>query len=892
MKAFFALSCLLSAVQAVTLSDCPGYKASNVKTTDTGLTADLGLNGATCGIYGRDLHTLKLIVEYQTDKRLHVVIQDGGLNVFQIQEDIIPRPANNKAKAADSDLEFSLIEQPFSFKVKRRKTGEVLFDTTGNKLVFETQFLHFKTNLPANPNLYGLGEHTDSFRFNTDGSYRRTLWNREAPFVPRKSNLYGSMPMYIEHRDTGTHGVLFLNSNGMDINMTKTTNGHSLEYNTLGGIADLYFFSGPDPTDVSKQHAEAFGLPAMMPYWSLGFHQAKYGYWDVNMLAEVAANYSTANIPLEVVWADIDYMDYRKDFTLDPLRFPLKKVRELVSTLKSRDQRFVMMLDPGISNKAGYAPFTRGHNKNVFLKTAGGSDFRGVQWAGVVVWPDYHSQEGQQWWKDEILSFFNPDTGVDVDGIWNDMNEPSNFCPDVNCDPVAHAKAANAPPEPKNAPRDNTGRPIPGFPASFQPKSSKGSLPDEIEEYNGLIGDDLPLVQRTTNLVKRADGDKKGLNERTNYYLLNPFYRINNAKGDISKVTVYTNITNHDGTKHYDTHNLYGLTMTIASYKAMLARRPTKRPFVLTRSTFLTTGVWSAHWFGDNYSSWDDYRFSISQMLTSSAVHNMPMTGSDVCGFNGNVKEGMCARWAMLSAFQPFMRNHAEIGAPHQEFYLWSSVTKSAQKALDARYRLMDYIYTALHMSSTTGSPSVYPLFFLYPQDKNTYSIQTQWFLGNSILICPVVTDDGTSVAFYLPDDIFYDFWTLKQVKGEGKTMTLNNLSLQDIPVYYRGGTIVPQRSKSAMRTASLRGNEFTLFVAPGKDDSATGSLILDDGESLKGSTSDIQFSYKGGSLSVTGSFAYKSGRKVEKIVILGADGQKNKTGSWSLDSAFSVSGF
>ncbi|CAI6082761.1 unnamed protein product [Clonostachys chloroleuca] len=321
----------------------------------------------------------------------------------------------------------------------------------------------------------------------------------------------------------------------------------------------------------------------------------------------------------------------------------------------------------------------------------------------------------------------------------------------------------------------------------------------------------------------------------------------------------------------------------MASYNAMLARRPTKHPFVLTRSAFLTTGVWSAHWFGDNYSSWDDYRFSISQMLASAAVLNMPMTGSDVCGFNGNVKEGMCARWAMLSAFQPFMRTHAEIGGSHQEFYLWSSVTKSAQKALDARYRLMDYIYTALHASSTTGTPSVHPLFFLYPQDKNTYAIQTQWFLGNAILICPAVTDDGTSVTFYLPDDILYDFWTLEQVKGEGKTMTLVNLSLQDIPVYYRGGTIVPQRSKSAMRTASLRGNEFTLFVAPGKDGSAAGSLVLDDGESLKGSTSDIQFSYKDGSLSVAGSFAYKSGHKVEKIVILGTEGQKNKTGSWSL---------
>ena len=135
----------------------------------------------------------------------------------------------------------------------------------------------------------------------------------------------------------------------MQINIDQADDGGQfLEYNTLGGVLDFYFLAGPSPTEVSKQYAEVVGLPAMMPYWTFGFHQCKFGYRDVFELAEVVANYSEANIPLEVMWSDIDYMDYRKVFTTDPERYQLDLMRKLVDTIHEREQYFVMMLDPGI----------------------------------------------------------------------------------------------------------------------------------------------------------------------------------------------------------------------------------------------------------------------------------------------------------------------------------------------------------------------------------------------------------------------------------------------------------------------------------------------------------------------------------------------------------------
>jgi alpha-glucosidase len=225
---------------------------------------------------------------------------------------VFPRPVSKKADLKNSNLQFRYKTSPFSFSVTRAKTGEVLFDTSAASLVLESQYLRLRTSLPNNPNIYGLGEHSDPFRLNTT-NYIRTLWSQDSYAIPEGANLYGNHPVYYEHRTTGTHGVFFLNSNGMDVKLNNTNAKHQyLEYNTLGGVLDFYFLAGPTPVAVSQQYAEVVGVPAMMPYWGFGFHQCRYGEQDAFHTAETIYNYSKADIPLEVMWTDIDYMDGRK----------------------------------------------------------------------------------------------------------------------------------------------------------------------------------------------------------------------------------------------------------------------------------------------------------------------------------------------------------------------------------------------------------------------------------------------------------------------------------------------------------------------------------------------------------------------------------------------------
>ena len=235
-----------------------------------------------------------------------------------------------------------------------------------------------------------------------------------------------------------------------------------------------------------------------------------------------------------------------------------------------------------------------------------------------------------------------------------------------------------------------------------------------------------------------------------------------------------------------------------------------------------------------------------------------------------------------IGAYYPFMRNHAEYHTISQEFYRWPLVADAARNALDTRYRLLDYLYTAMYRQNQTGTPTISPLFFMYPEDTNTFDIQQQFFFGDSILVSPVLEPNQTSVTAYMPNDLFYDFNTHQAVQGQEAMMTFTNVAYTEITTHIRGGSIIPMRVRSANTTTEVRKQNFVVIVAPGLNGTAAGSLYLDDGESLvQNAISDIQFTYSAsGVFSMGGSFAYDSGVVIEAVTVLGVDADRRRSES------------
>jgi alpha-glucosidase len=260
-------------------------------------------------------------------------------------------------------------------------------------------------------------------------------------------------------------------------------------------------------------------------------------------------------------------------------------------------------------------------------------------------------------------------------------------------------------------------------------------------------------------------------------------------------------------------------------------------------------------------------------MLGFTSLFQVPMVGSDVCGFFDDTTETLCARWATLGAFNPFYRNHNSDRSTPQEFYLWPLVTEAAKHAIDIRYRLLDYFYTAFHKQHLDGTPALQPLFFQYPQDPETFDVQFQFFYGHSILVSPVLEENSTAVDIYLPDDRFYEFLTYDMVEGTGASIRLTDISYTQIPVHIKAGAVLPLRVESAYTTTDLRKKDFQLVVAPARDGSASGSLYLDDGVSIvqKKAPREWTFGYQNNLLKVDGKGKYDVGKlKWARVKILG----------------------
>lgn len=99
--------------------------------------------------------------------------------------------------------------------------------------------------------------------------------------------------------------------------------------------------------------------------------------------------------------------------------------------------------------------------------------------------------------------------------------------------------------------------------------------------------------------------------------------------------------------RHYDVHSLYGWSETVATLPAIRALRPGHRSFLLSRSTFPSSGMYGGHWTGDNSALWPSLKYNIIQLLEFN-LFGIPFVGADICGYNENATEELCQRWMQL----------------------------------------------------------------------------------------------------------------------------------------------------------------------------------------------------------------------------------------------------
>ncbi|CAD5223769.1 unnamed protein product [Bursaphelenchus okinawaensis] len=300
----------------------------------------------------------------------------------------------------------------------------------------------------------------------------------------------------------------------------------------------------------------------------------------------------------------------------------------------------------------------------------------------------------------------------------------------------------------------------------------------------------------------------------------------------------------HGGWENREIHNIYGMLYHNSTYFGHLRRSNNKlRPFILTRSFFTGTQRTSAIWTGDNAAEWIHLKATIP-MLLSLSIAGFPNVGADVGGFFGNPTEELLVRWYQAGAFQPFFRAHAHLDSKRREPWLFSDETRNnIRDAVIRRYQLLPYWYTLFYEHSKNGKPIMRPIWSEFPGDENGFDEEREYMLGNALLVRPVTDPEVKSVSLYIPgyQQVWYDWDTGKMHVSPGAIYT--DTPMSKIPVYQRGGTIVPVRTRIRRSAALMRNDPITLYIASELNrDFANGTLYLDDGESYGYKDGDYMF--------------------------------------------------
>ncbi|WP_369404940.1 glycoside hydrolase family 31 protein [Piscibacillus salipiscarius] len=283
-----------------------------------------------------------------------------------------------------------------------------------------------------------------------------------------------------------------------------------------------------------------------------------------------------------------------------------------------------------------------------------------------------------------------------------------------------------------------------------------------------------------------------------------------------------------DPKTHRELHNVYGYLMGEATYEGMKDLLNGKRPFLLTRAGYAGVQKYAAVWTGDNRSFWEHLEMAIPMCLNL-GLSGVAYSGPDVGGFAHDSNGELLARWTQFGAFTPFFRNHSAIEFVYQEPWQFGEKYEEViKKYIQLRYKWLPHLYKLFKDASETGVPVMRPLFMEYPNDEETYQLFDQFLIGSNVMIAPVLRPGVNDRMVYLPEGVWYDYWTGDKLEG-GKRI-IAHAELDHLPIYVKSGTILPEANVKPSTAHEV--DHMTIHIYP--DEASTSyDLYDDDGETF-----------------------------------------------------------
>jgi alpha-glucosidase len=346
---------------------------------------------------------------------------------------------------SNADSSFAVIQDPSENLHYTESTDEIIIDTASLKLHIGKSPLRFNfytadgralskddprfgvnwqgnrvvnyRKLYADEKFIGLGEKTGDL--NRRGcSY--VNWNTDAPLhTPQSDPLYETFPFFVGLHSGLTYGLFFDNAQKSFFDFGATTDDQMSWFGADGGDMNYYFFGAQSVAEIIRDYTWLTGRMEMPPLWSLGYQQCRWSYMSAAEVLNIAETFRKKEIPADVIYCDIDYMDQYKIFTWNKESFADPK--SFIDKLKAMNFHLVTIVDPGIKIEPGYKQYDEGVDKNYFATYPNGEKYVANVWPGRCHFPDFFRDDVREWWGAAFTALTEPG----VEGFWNDMNEPA-----------------------------------------------------------------------------------------------------------------------------------------------------------------------------------------------------------------------------------------------------------------------------------------------------------------------------------------------------------------------------------------------------------------------------------------------------------------------------------
>ena len=366
---------------------------------------------------------LQMICYLYNKDHLNIIIRDADKVRYELpHEHPFPFPKDvNSVLPEDSDFILNFQLEPFNLIVKRKSTEEIIFNLA-DRFVFTNLYLEVSFMMPTHE-IYGLGERISPLQFK-DGTYSLFILDRFGKIDNGEPgyNAQGHHSMYLckEHSDL-YHVNLLKNINAQEV----TLKNRKLTWQITGGVLDFHFFLGESPEDALQKYHSYIGGWTLPAFWHMGYHQSKWwGYKDTNDLEYVLENFEKNEIPMDVIWSDLDLYEDDQNFKFNTNKFPPAETTEM---FKKYNKKWIAVVQAYIPTQKTN-PCWEYKEENLLDLTikdgVTGEPLIGYEFSGFVYFVDFLNPKSSKFWS-HMLDYMNDK--VPISGFWLDANELTNL---------------------------------------------------------------------------------------------------------------------------------------------------------------------------------------------------------------------------------------------------------------------------------------------------------------------------------------------------------------------------------------------------------------------------------------------------------------------------------